>query len=89
MHDSVNSVCVCDDLAAIEIFYVVRSVLQLILMIWQNIDLSDLCFAGNVDSFPFQQISGALYVHFLAKVMPKFSVNFGLTCARKLDISSA
>ena len=51
--------------------------------------LSDLCFAGNVDSFPFRQISGALYVHFLAKVMPKFSVNFGMTCARKLDISSA
>ena len=50
---------------------------------------SDLCFAGNVDSFPFRQISGALYVHFLAKVMPKFSVNFGMTCARKLDISSA
>ena len=50
---------------------------------------SDLCFAGNVDSFPFQQISGSLYVHFLEKVMPKFSVNFGMTCARKLDISSA
>ena len=81
--------CVCDDLAAIEIFYVVRSVLQLILMTWQNIDLSDLCFAGNVDSFPFRQISGALYVHFLPKVMPKISVNFGMTCARKLDISSA
>ena len=28
-------------------------------------------------------------MHFLAKVMPKFSVNFGMTCARKLDISSA
>ena len=50
---------------------------------------SDLCFAGNVDSFPFRQISGALYVHFLAKVMPKFSMNFGMTCARKLDILSA
>ena len=70
-----------DDLAAIEIFYVVRSVLQLILMIWQKFDLSDLCFAGNVDSLPFRQISGALYVHFLAKVMPKFPVNKGMICA--------
>ena len=47
--------------------------------------MSDLCFAGDVESFPFQKISGALYVHFLAKVMPKFSVNFSMTCARKLD----
>ena len=39
-------------------------------------------FCRNVDSFPFRQISGAPYVHFLAKVMPKFSVNFGMTSAR-------
>ena len=35
---------------------------------------SDLCFAGNVDSFPFRQISGALYVHFLAKVKVQVSL---------------
>ena len=39
-------------------------------------------FCRNVDSFPFRQISGAPYVHFLAKVMPKISVIFGMTCAR-------
>jgi hypothetical protein len=50
---------------------------------------SGLRFAQNVDSFLFRQISGARYVLFLAKVMPKFSVNFGMTCARKNDISSA
>ena len=38
-------------------------------------------FCRNVDSFPFRQISGALFVQFVAKVMPKFSVNFGMTCA--------
>ena len=38
-------------------------------------------FCRNVDSFPFRQISGSRFVHFLAKVMPKFSVNFGMTCA--------
>ena len=26
----------------------------------------------NVDSFPFRQISGSRFVHFLAMVMPKF-----------------
>ena len=39
-------------------------------------------FCRNVDSFLFLQISGAPYVHFLAKVMPKISVIFGMTCAR-------
>ena len=39
-------------------------------------------FCRSVDSFPFWQISGARYVLFLAKVMPDFSVNFGMTCAR-------
>ena len=39
-------------------------------------------FCRNVDSFPFWQILGAPYVHFLAKVMPKISVIFGMTCAR-------
>ena len=38
-------------------------------------------FCRNVDSFPFRQISGSRFVHFLAKLMPKFSVNFGMTCA--------
>ena len=38
-------------------------------------------FCRNVDSFPFRQISGSRFVHFLVKVMPKFSVNFGMTCA--------
>jgi hypothetical protein len=38
-------------------------------------------FCRNVDSFPFRQISGALVVQFVAKVMPKFSVNLGMTCA--------
>ena len=37
-------------------------------------------FCRNIDSFPFRQISGARFVHFLAKVLPKFSVNFGMTC---------
>ena len=46
-------------------------------------------FFRNVDSFPFRQISGSRFVHFLAKVMPKFSVNFGMTCATNQDISSA
>ena len=44
-------------------------------------------FRRNVDSFPFRWISGARYVHFLAKVMPKFQGNFGMTC--KVGISSA
>ena len=38
-------------------------------------------FCQNVDSFPFRQNSGSRFVHFLAKVMLKFSVNFGMTCA--------
>ena len=38
-------------------------------------------FCQNVDSFLFGQISGSRFVHFLAMVMPKFSVNFGMTCA--------
>ena len=38
-------------------------------------------FCRNVDSFSFRQISGARFVHIVAKVMPKFSVNFGMTCA--------
>ena len=38
-------------------------------------------FCRNVDSFLFRQISGSRFVHFLAKVLPKFSVNFGMTCA--------
>ena len=38
-------------------------------------------FFRNVDSFPFREISGSRFVHFLAKVMPKISVNFGMTCA--------
>jgi hypothetical protein len=46
-------------------------------------DIKRPMFCRNVDSFPFRQISGARYVLFLAKVMPKFSVNFGITCARK------
>jgi hypothetical protein len=46
-------------------------------------------FCRNVDLFPFRQISGSRYVHFLAKVMPKFTVNFDMTCATKYDISSA
>ena len=46
-------------------------------------------FHRDIDSFPFRWISGARYVHFLAKVMPKFPVNFCMTCARiKLGISS-
>ena len=32
-------------------------------------------FCRNVDSFLFRQISGSRFVHFLAKVMPKFFVN--------------
>ena len=39
-------------------------------------------FCRNVDSFPFRQISGSRFVHFLAKVMSKFFVNFGMTCAK-------
>ena len=35
----------------------------------------------NVDSFLFRQILGSRFVHFLAKVMPKCSMNFGMTCA--------
>ena len=38
-------------------------------------------FCRNVDSFLFRQISGSRFVHFLAKVMPKFSMNFGMSCA--------
>ena len=41
-------------------------------------------FCWNVDSFPFRQISGARYVQFFAKVMPKNFVDFGMTCARKV-----
>ena len=41
-------------------------------------------FCRNIDSFPFRQISGARYVQFLAKVMPKNFVDFGMTCARKV-----
>ena len=46
-------------------------------------------FCRNVDLFPFRQILGSWYVHFLAKVMPNFSVNFDMTCATNYDISSA
>ena len=46
-------------------------------------------FCWNVDSFLFRQISGARFVHFLAKVMPKFFVNFSMTCATNYDILSA
>ena len=45
-------------------------------------------FCRNVDSFPFRQISGAPYVHFLAKVMPKNSMIFGMTCAKNYNIWS-
>ena len=38
-------------------------------------------FCQNVDSFLFRQFLGSRFVHFLAKFMPKFSVNFGMTCA--------
>ena len=38
-------------------------------------------FCRNVDSFLFWQISGSQFVHFLAKLMPKFSMNFGMTFA--------
>ena len=35
-------------------------------------------FRRNVDSFPFRRISGTPAWPFLAKVMPKFFVNFGV-----------
>ena len=41
-------------------------------------------FCRNVDSFPFQQNSGSRFVHFLAKVMPKFSTNSDISSARDL-----
>ena len=47
----------------------------------QVIPPSGLCFAGVLIHFRFGKFQ-ALDMSFLAKVMPDFSVNFGMTCAR-------
>ena len=54
---------------------------QVVALLFPGNDAEWPMFCRNVVSFLFQQISGSRFVQFLAKVMPKFSVNFGMTCA--------
>ena len=46
-------------------------------------DLSGLCFFGMLIHFRSGEFQALDMSIFLAKVMPDFSVNFGMTCARK------
>ena len=51
--------------------------------------LSGLCFAGMLIHFYSGKFQVLDLSTFLAKVMLKFSVNFGMACATNWDISSA